>query len=84
VEAQQEAVQETDQHHHQRRKKARRQRRRENMVTLSWWEQMIIGSAISFLIFLEGRIKNPTELAALRQAVAFLQKLLSGNLSMEA
>ncbi len=54
------------------------------MVTLSWYEQLIIGSAISFLTFLETKIKNPTELAGLKAAVAFLQKLLSGNVSTEA
>lgn len=54
------------------------------MVTLSWWEQYLIVSAISLLTFLESKIKNPTELAALQAAVAFLQKLVGGKVSMEA
>lgn len=54
------------------------------MVQLSWWEQMIIGSVISFLTLLETKVKSPAEIAALKAAVAFLQKLLGGNLSLEA
>jgi hypothetical protein len=52
------------------------------MLTLSWWEQFILGAAVSFLMILEPKVKNPTELAALQAAVAFLQKLLGGELSM--
>lgn len=54
------------------------------MVQLSWWETYLITSAIGLLTFLESKVKNPTELAALKATVAFLQKLLSGNLSLEA
>jgi hypothetical protein len=52
------------------------------MVTLSWWEQYLIVSAISLLTFLESKVKNAAELAALQAAVAFLQKLVGGNVSM--
>jgi hypothetical protein len=54
------------------------------MVTLSWWEQFIIGAAISFLTVLQAKIKNPVELAGLQATIAFLQKLLNGNVSLEA
>ena len=55
-----------------------------SMVTLSWWEQFIIGAAISFLTVLQAKIKNPVELAGLQATIAFLQKLLNGNVSLEA
>ena len=48
-------------------------------MSLSWWEQFIIGSAISFLVMLESKVTNPTELAALKATVQFLQDLLNGN-----
>lgn len=46
------------------------------------WEQFIIGAAIGFLTLLESKVKNPTELAALQAAVAFLQKLMGGNVTL--
>jgi hypothetical protein len=49
------------------------------MITLSWWEQLIIGSALSFLTALQSKLTNATELAALQAAAAFLQSLLSGQ-----
>jgi hypothetical protein len=58
------------------------ERRKESMITLSFWEQFLIGSAISLLTFLESKVKNTSELAALQAAVTFLQKLLSGNVSL--
>jgi hypothetical protein len=54
-----------------------------NTVTLSWWEQFIIGAAISFLTILVHKIKNPVELAGLQAALDFLQKLMAGGVSLE-
>ena len=54
------------------------------MINLSWWEQFIIGASISLLTLLASKIKNPTELAALQAALAFLQKLLTGTVTLEA
>jgi type IV secretory pathway VirB2 component (pilin) len=51
------------------------------MITLSWWEQFILGAAVSFLSLIAQKIKNPTELAALQSALAFLQKLLAGDVA---
>jgi len=51
------------------------------MITLSWWEQFIVGAAISLLTTLESHVKNATELAALKVAVGFLQSLLGGNIA---
>jgi hypothetical protein len=52
------------------------------MIKLSWWEEFIIGAAISFLTVLSGKITNPTELAALQAALVFLNKLMTGNVSL--
>jgi len=52
------------------------------MVNLSWWEQFIIGAAVSFLTVLGSKITNPVELAALQAASAVLQKLLGGQVAM--
>lgn len=54
------------------------------MISLSWWEQFIIGAAVSFLTVLEAKITNQTELAALQAAVSFLQRLLGGSVVMNA
>ena len=54
------------------------------MITLSWWEQIIFGSALSFLTILQTKIKNQTELAALQGAITFLQDLLGGNVGAPA
>ena len=48
------------------------------MLKLSWWEEFIIGAAISFLTVLSSKITNTTELAALDAALEFLQKLMAG------
>ena len=52
------------------------------MLAVSWWEQFILGAAVSFLTVLESKIKNPTELAALQAAVTFLQRLLGEQVSL--
>jgi hypothetical protein len=52
------------------------------MVKLSWWEQFIIGAAVSFLTLIASKITNATELAALQAAIAFLQKLLAEQVSL--
>lgn len=54
------------------------------MLQLSWWEQFIISAALSFLTLIGSKITNPTELAALQAAIAFLQKLLSGTVGINA
>ena len=53
------------------------------MFKPSWWEEFILGAAVSFLGVLQSRITNPTELAALEAAIAFLQKLLSGTVALK-
>jgi hypothetical protein len=52
------------------------------MLKLSWWEQFIIGAAVSFLTVLVSKMTNATELAALQAAIAFLQQLLNGQVSV--
>ena len=52
------------------------------MVSLSWWEQFILGAAVSFLTVLVSKMTNATELAALQAAIAFLQQLLNGQVSV--
>ena len=52
------------------------------MINLSWWEEFIIGAAVSFLTVLSAKITNPTELAALQAALVFLNKLMTGNVSL--
>jgi hypothetical protein len=52
------------------------------LYKLSLWEQFIMGAALSFLEALATQIKNTTELAALQAAIAFLQKLLGGQVSL--
>ena len=52
------------------------------MVSLRWWEQFILGAAVSFLTVLASKITNPVELAALQAAIAFLQKLLGGQVAL--
>jgi hypothetical protein len=51
-------------------------------MKLSWWEEFIIGAAISFLTVLKTKITNQTELAALEAALAFLNKLMAGAVSV--
>jgi hypothetical protein len=46
------------------------------MPQLTWWEQVIIGIAITSLTALESKITNPTLLAALKATIAFLTALL--------
>jgi hypothetical protein len=53
------------------------------MVTLSFWEQFIVGAALSFLEVLATQVKNTTEIAALQAAIGFLQKLLAGNVALK-
>jgi Tfp pilus assembly major pilin PilA len=52
------------------------------MITLSWWEQFIVQAGISLLTMLSSKVTNPTEKAALEAALAFLQKLLGGSVSL--
>ncbi len=54
------------------------------VLTLSWWEQFIVGAAISLLTLLESKLNNPTEIAALQAAVTFLQSLLAGKVQVTA
>jgi hypothetical protein len=51
------------------------------MVQLSWWEQFIVSAGVSLLTVLASKITNATELAGLESALAFLQQLLSGQVS---
>jgi hypothetical protein len=53
-------------------------------MKLSFWEEFIIGTAISFLTVLQSKIKNPVELAGLQAALEFLQKLLGGQVTLAA
>lgn len=51
------------------------------MLTLSFWEQLVIGMAISFLSAIAPMVTNATEQAALQAALTFLQKLVSGGVT---
>ena len=51
------------------------------MLQLSWWEQFIVTAAVSFLTVIAAKITNQTEQAALQAAIAFLNKLLAGQVS---
>jgi hypothetical protein len=53
------------------------------MIKLSWWEEFIVGATISFLTVLQSKLSNPTELAALQAAIAFLQSLMGGTVSVK-
>lgn len=48
-------------------------------MKLSDWESIVITMALSFLSVVQSKITNPTELAGLQAATAFLQKLLAGS-----
>lgn len=50
-------------------------------MKLSWWEEFIVGAALSFLTVLQSKITNTAELAALAGTVAFLQKLMAGTVA---
>ena len=52
------------------------------MIKISWWEEFILGAAVSFLTVLLPKITNPMELAALQAAIAFLQRLLGEQVSL--
>ena len=54
------------------------------MIKLSWWEQFIVGAAVSLLSVLASKLTNPTELAALEAAIKFLQTLLAGTVAVKA
>jgi hypothetical protein len=49
------------------------------MPQLSWWEQFILGSAVSLLSELASKITNPVQQAALESAILFLQTLLNAQ-----
>jgi len=51
-------------------------------MKLSWWEEFIITSAVTFLTVLENKVTNTTEKAALDAAIQFLKKLLAGGVSL--
>jgi hypothetical protein len=51
------------------------------MLKLSFWEQFIVQAAVSLLTVLASTVKNETELAGLQAGLAFLQKLLAGQVS---
>lgn len=51
-------------------------------MKLSFWEEFLVSAVVSLLTVLQGKIKNPTELAALEAALAFLQKLNAGNVQV--
>jgi hypothetical protein len=51
------------------------------MIILSMFEQFALQMAISLLSLLSSSVKNQVEQDALQAAVAFLQKLLTGNVS---
>jgi hypothetical protein len=47
--------------------------------TLSGWESFGVTLGLSLLTFLATLVKNPTELAGIQAAIAFLQQLLNGQ-----
>jgi hypothetical protein len=48
-------------------------------VALSLWEQIAIGTALSFLMALGSQTTNATEQSALQSTVQFLQGMMSGG-----
>lgn len=52
------------------------------MLKVSWWEEFILGATVSFLTVLVPKMKNPAEVVALQSAIAFLQQLLNGQVSV--
>lgn len=50
-----------------------------SMIKLSFWEQFIVGAAVSFLSVLATQTTNPTALDGIDAAQAFLQNLLNGR-----
>jgi hypothetical protein len=52
------------------------------MIKLSWWEEFIVGAAISLLTMLRSKMTNQAEIAAIEATVAFLQKLLGAGVSL--
>ena len=53
-------------------------------MKLSFWEEMVLGMALSFLTALESKLTNPSEVAALQAAVVFVNQLLSGQVGKPA
>ena len=51
------------------------------MITLSFYEEFLVSMALSFLMVLAPKIKNPVQLAALQGAITFLNALLAGQVS---
>jgi hypothetical protein len=49
------------------------------MIQLNWWEQFIVGAAVTLLTGLLAKVTNPTEKAALQAAIDFLTGLLNGQ-----
>ena len=52
------------------------------MIKLSWWEEFVVGTAISFLVMLTTKVTNKMELEALQTTIGVLQKLLAGQVSL--
>lgn len=52
------------------------------MIQLSWWEQFIVSAGVSLLTLLASKVTNQTELAGIQSAIAFLNKLLAGGVSI--
>lgn len=52
------------------------------MLTLSFWEEFIVSSAISLLTFLETKMTNKLEIEALQAALTFLQQLVGEGVSV--
>lgn len=48
-------------------------------MKLSWWEEFIIGAALSFLTMLVSKVKSPIEVAGLQATISFLQGLMNGT-----
>jgi hypothetical protein len=54
------------------------------MITLSFWESLVVGMALSFLTALQSKLKNQIELDALAAAISFLNQLLAGTVGKSA
>jgi len=51
------------------------------MVKLSFFEQILVTTAIGFLTALSSLVTNQVELAGIQGAITFLQRLLAGTVS---
>lgn len=53
------------------------------MINLSIWEQFVIQAALSLLMYLDSKITNTTEKAAIEAVISFLSRLLGNGVKLD-